>query len=339
MLKVLKYIFFLAVLLVVIFLLGPRVKYDEADNVPLSLAIPINELDTYVSTKEKKKGDVKPKSAAHFIWQDSLNKTPYAFVYIHGFEASWGEVSPIIQNLSKRYGCNTYLARISQQGLKNQDALVHESPKAMIESAKEAIAIAKLIGDTVIVMSTSTGSTYSIYLAANDPDIHTQIMLAPNIDLYDSRSTLVTGPWGKQILKKLVGGIYHEWVAPEAAAPYWNQKYRIEGLIAVRGLIDQTMRPEIWKKINTPIFVGYYYQDAEHADDVISVPAIHEFKDHIKTPIDRQTFIAFENGTGHVIGSEFMNPNWMVVQDSIFSFIDSQLHMNTTELRELLSNQ
>ena len=51
----------------------------------------------------------------------------------------------------------------------------------LIHEAKEAIAIAKAIGDKVIVIGCSTGATLTLYLAAKDQDLAGLILLSPNI--------------------------------------------------------------------------------------------------------------------------------------------------------------
>ena len=188
------------------------------------------------------------------------------------------------------------------------------------------------LGDKLIVLSCSTGSTYSAYLAANDSGIDAQIMTSPNFDLADPNAKLLTKPWGKQMLRKIVGGDYRSWTAPEEAKPYWNEKYRIEGLIAMRALLDQTMTEEVWQQNKVPVFIGYYHKNAEETDKIISVEAIHAYEKAISTPIDMVTITPFSNAKGHVISSLYMNPNWQSVQDSIFAFAEDVLNMQPLSL-------
>ena len=60
--------------------------------------------------------------------------------------------------------------------------------------------IGRLIGNKVVVMSCSTGSTLALYLAAKNHEwIDGLICYSPNIDTYDQATHLVDGPWGLQI--------------------------------------------------------------------------------------------------------------------------------------------
>lgn len=325
--KVLKVIAVLILLFILSLLLGPKVKYEAVDNNPISLQIPLAELESYVAKLEAKTTDIKPDNQSRIIWSEGIEKTEYALVYLHGFEASWAESDPIISNFADRYGCNTYMARISEQGRIHKDAMADESPKGMIESAKQAIAIGKLLGEKLIVLSCSTGSTYSAYLAANDPDIYAQIMTSPNFDLADPNSKIMTKPWGKQILRQIIGDDYREFTPPPDARPYWNNRYRIEGLIALRSLIDQTMTTDIWRKNKTPIFIAYFYQDEMKKDNIISIAAIDEFAKTVSTDQNELKVIPISAGHGHVISSKYMNDQWEVTQDSIFAYADKILNM------------
>ncbi len=325
--RIFLWLIILLILFLISFFLGPVVHYDQINPAPFKLEIPLDKIDHYVSEKINVDPRIKPDNEARILWQDSLKKTPFSVVYLHGFEASWAESDPIVKNFAERYGCNTYQSRISLQALNDLDALAEETPVKMIDSAKEAIAIGKLLGEKLIVISCSTGSTYSTYLAASDPAIYAQIMTSPNFDLEDQNSKMLTGPWGKQILRKMIGGNYRSWDANEEIVKYWNDKYRIEGLIALRGLLDQTMTPDIWKKNNTPYFIGYYYKDEQHKDNIISIDAISQFVELSSSDEDAKKVIAFDNAHGHVISSDLMNPNWKDVQDSIFTYVEEVLYM------------
>jgi len=281
------------------YFLGPKVSYEQVDNTPMQLDLPLDQL-----------------------------KTEYAVVYLHGFEASWAESDPIVTNFAQRYGCNLLQARISQQARQNIDALLDETPKGMMDSAKEAIAIGKLLGEKLIVISCSTGATYSTYLAANDPEIYAQIMTSPNFDLNDQNSKLLTKPWGKQILRAIIGDDYREFAPPPGAEAYWNHRYRIDGVIALRALLDQTMTPEIWRKNKTPIFLAYYYKNENDKDDIISIEAVKQFTKEVGTPADKLKVLATPEGHGHVFTSKWMNDKWQATQDEIYAYVEEVLDMS-----------
>lgn len=312
----------------VVYAMGPTPSFKKINNKPFHRSFNINEVASYVIEKESKVNNIKPDNHSQFIWKDSLSKTEYGIVYLHGFSASHGEAYPIIDNLSDKYNCNTYLPRLYRHGLTDVDAFEDLNPELWLESAKEAIAIGKSICKNLIVVSTSTGSTFSIFLAANDPDIKALIMTSPNIDLEDSNSHLLVKPWGKQIFRMMMDGNYREWEANDTIQKYWTTKNRIEAHVALRDLLDQTMTKDIFEQINIPTFIGYYYRDETNKDNIISIDAIDKFGKTISTPKSEVKIQAFANARGHVIGSKYMNDNWKDVQDSIIDFINDVVVIN-----------
>ena len=169
------------------------------------------------------------------------------------------EADPIHFEFAKRYGYNMYLPRLAGHGIDDIESFKDLKPNQLVESAKEALAIGQLIGEKVIVMSCSTGSTLSIYLAATQPEnIESMIMYSPNIDLYDPKSQMLLGPWGLPLAKWMGGGDYRSFTLPKGGEQYWTTKYRIEGVLALRDLMNQTMTDENFGKVTQPFYLGYY---------------------------------------------------------------------------------
>ena len=325
--KLLKYLGVPILLLGVIYLLGPVQRYESFNNTPIALDVPIIELGQYIANKESQVLNVKEDNQAEIIWADSIHKTEYAIVYMHGYTASKGEGEPIHRNMAKKYGCNLYLPRFFQHSLMDEDAFVSLTPKGLVESAKEAIAVGKLIGEKVILMSTSTGGTLSVYLAANDPSVHSLILMAPNIDIAAPGSHLLNKPWGKQLMRISNGSMYRTWEADEYIQKYWTNKNRIEGLIALRELLDITMTDEVFAQIEVPVCLVVYYKNEKEQDNVVSVKAIESFLEKINTPPKQIVFIKDENAGSHPLGSKYTNEHWMDVQIVVDDFLNEVMEL------------
>ena len=83
------------------------------------------------------------------------------------------------------------------------------TPDRLWESAKQALAIGKKLGDKVILVSTSTGGTLALKLAAEYPnDVHALINLSPNIAINSGAAFLLNDPWGLYIVRAVKGGKY-----------------------------------------------------------------------------------------------------------------------------------
>ncbi len=318
--KILLSIFAFITLLVIIWILGPRVQYQTIDNAPIALDWPLDQLDSIIASKEFGIPDLKEDNEARIIWADSSHvQTEYSVVYLHGFSASQGEGDPIHKNIGASIGANVYLARLRDHGVKNKDVFKELTPQDLIDDTKEAVAIGKLIGQKVILMSCSTGGTVSIAVTPEDDAIHSLVLMSPNIRIKDPNVQLMTGPWGAQIIKAMVGDYRIVDAADEKQ--YWTGNYHVDGLLALQALIDQSMTDETFEKINIPVFMAYYYKNEEEQDQVVSVDAMKEFLRSINTPEPYVKEIPFANAGSHVISAASRNENWKDIQDSIEVFL------------------
>lgn len=309
----------LFVILAAIYLMGTVPKAEKVDNYPLPIPDAFPEADRPVGLKNN--------NEARTIWADSVGKqTEYSIVYLHGFSASPMEADPIHRNIAASYGCNLYMARLKGHGTNNADAFEKLSPKDLVQSAKEAVAIGKKIGKKVILMSCSTGGTLALYLSANDPEIIANILFSPNIALADPNSALLTGPWGLQLARLFIGGKYREW-KPEndSVAQYWTTKYRVEGIIALKQLLNMTMNDEIFSKVKQPVFMAYYYKNEKEQDQTVSVAAMLSMFEKLGTPADKKVKKAFPDAGVHVICSKWQSKDLKNLESSVMAFMEKTL--------------
>lgn len=328
-----RYIFLLFLLgLVVLFFLGPKPDFPKFDGRLTTINASLDQLDRYIAAKEAQIPNIKPNNQSRIVWADSIRKTPYSLVYLHGFSASPMEGDPLHFEFAKRYGFNLYLPRLAGHGLDEKEAFKDLTPKDLVESAKEAISIGKLLGEKVILMSCSTGGTLGIYLAASNPDdVAAQILYSPNIDIYDQTSHLMTGSWGGQIAH-LVLGDYYSFVPPkEEGYKYWTTRYRVEGLICLRALLDNTMKEETFQKIKHPFFLGYYYKTEEDSDHVVSIDAMKDFFAKTSTPDELKQMVALPNVGNHALLSRILSKDVESVREETFAFAEGILGLEPVE--------
>lgn len=310
-------------LLTVIYFLGPKAEFDQVNSTMIDVNMVVEELDAYVESSERMVQGIKPDNHSRIVWADSVRKTEYAIVYLHGFSASPMESNPVHIELAKRFGMNLYIPRLSQHGLEDVDAFLQLTPSSLMESAKEALAIGQILGKKVILMSCSTGGTLSIYLAANFPDmIHAQILYSPNIEIADPTAGLITGPWGEVMLKGIVGD--YRVISENVGTPieqYWNLRYHSQGLLALQSLLDQTMTAEVFQKVRQPFLMGYYFESEEEQDPVVSVRAMRSFFESTSTPDDLKVDSPFSDVDNHVIASDLQSKDVESVIDITSYFL------------------
>lgn len=330
-----KRIAYIALVVVVIasiaFMLGPKPPEPHLDPIPTSVSIPLDSLDGWLAYRESGFKTLKPGNEARIEWfNNSVSVTEYAVVYLHGFTASGEEGNPVHRAFAKRYGCNLYLPRLRGHGLDTTEPLIDLTPENYLESAKEAIAVGKKIGKKVILMCTSTGGTLGIYLAAHDPEVDVLICYSPNIDIFDPTSQVLTKPWGVQLARLIMGSDYRQYEAPAEFKKYWQTKYRLEGLVAVRQLIDFTMNEETFSQVKQPIFVGGYFKDAAAQDSVVSIEAMREMMPQLGTPEYLKRMVEFPVGA-HVLTNPLRNPDVTPVEEATFQFAEDVIGLKPME--------
>lgn len=325
--KTLKFLLFFAGLLLLVYFLGPEVDTPILDRSRPVITSNLTQLEAEINRHEAAIPNIKPDNEARIIWADSIpKKTAYSIVYLHGWSASQEEGDPIHIETAKRYGYNLYLPRLSGHGLIEDEPLLTITADKLVNSAKEAIAVGKQLGDKVILMATSTGGTLALYLAGGDPDIAGLLLYSPNIEIFDSNAKLLTKHWGVQLAKLVKGGDYHEFEDPtEADRKYWTTKYRVEALAQLQVLMDETMTEETFRRLKQPVFLGYYYKDEIHQDSTVSVSAMLRMFDELGTPADQKRKVAFPNVGEHVMTSYITSKDLESVKRETNSFMEEVL--------------
>ena len=156
-----KVLAFVGIGLGVALVAGPRAKPISLDPM-ITGSIELSMVPEIVK-EELSLSNLKLGNQAQVLWADSLHqRTEYALVYLHGFSASSAEGDPLHKEFASRYHMNAFLSRLQGHGLSGEQAMLDMSPEGLLESAKKAIEVGKALGEKVIVMSCSTGSTLAL---------------------------------------------------------------------------------------------------------------------------------------------------------------------------------
>ena len=332
--KKLRYYIIIPVLMAAIYLSGPQPDPGEVSPELPEINLSGEELHQYITQHESAVENLKLDNQARIIWaDDSLkNKTTYSVVYLHGFSASQGEGIPVHVDFARRYGCNLYLARLYDHGIYEKDGLLEMVPDKLVQSAAEAVAIGEKLGEKVILMSTSTGGTLSLYMAATHPEIAALIMYSPNIKINNPAAPILAYPWGLQIGRLITGSNYvsYPYESYEDSL-YWTNPYRLEAVVYLQELLNITMTPYTYKKVNQPVFLGYYYKNKEEQDQTVRVDAMLRMFDQLGTDPSLKVKKAFPDAGEHVIACRYKSGDWKGVQNETYQFAEDILKMNPRE--------
>lgn len=316
--------------LVIIYWAGPRLPRTELNTQLPVVPVGIDSIAQYVGEHEGAL-PVKTNNEGVVLWGDSVGQpTEYVLLYLHGFTASRYEAYPVTHDFVKEFRVNAYLPRLAEHGLLVDEPLLDMSPANLYESAKEALVIAHKLGRKVIVMGTSTGCTLGIMLAADFPELVDGLILySPNIQIKNPLSPLLSGPWGLQISRAIHGGKYavSDDPAESEDCKYWYCRYRVEAQVYLQQLLDMRMNRREFQKVHQPVFLGYYYKDANHQDPTIEVKAALRMFDELGTPADEKVKVAFPDAGAHVIACELTSKSVAEVREQTFEFARRILKM------------
>ncbi|MGQ0738902.1 MAG: alpha/beta hydrolase [Bacteroidota bacterium] len=327
--KFLKWFGLTLLVLIIIYFMGPKPSHPKySKDLP---AIPADgaALEKYISIGEKKH-KLKPDNEARIMWFNDTAKqqTEYAVVYLHGFSASQEEGDPVHYEFAQKFGCNLYLSRLDAHGIDTTEPLASFTADAVWNSAKEAYAIGKRLGKKVILLSTSTGGTLALKLAAEYTDIAGLILLSPNIAINDGNAWLLNNPWGLQIAHLVQGKHRKASDSSSIYAQYWNYRYVTKSLVQLEELLETTMKESTFRKVTQPVLMLYYYKDEKNQDKVVKVPAMKRMFKQLGTADNSKREVAIPNAGDHVIGSYVKSKDVETVMAECEKFAMEILKMN-----------
>lgn len=323
-----------------IYLVGPRPPRPVLRTAIPEVPTDLNQLENSINQAEKDMKYLRPENRARIVWADSTRKvkTRYSVVYLHGFEGTWMDGYPVHVEFARRYGCNLFLSRLQSHGIENENPLLDLTPENYLGSAAYALAVGKALGDSVIVMATSTGGTLALTLAADHPEILAFILFSPNIDLYNKSSFILSLPWGLQITRLMKGGKFIVNNDPPEQQKYWLQKYRIEALVSLKSLLDNTMTKETFHRVTQPVFLGYYYKNEEEQDHTVSVEKELEMFSQLGTPNDKKKKVNFPESGAHTLASSLTSKDINHVMRETFEFAENVLDMEPIKPEIIMSH-
>lgn len=305
----------LLVVVLVVFLLGPRTSADETIR---DLNLP-DDLDTYLADAEAQFTDLRPDVDKIIVWIDSARqKTPLSVVYVHGFSATRQETRPFSDTLAARLGANLFYTRLTGHG-RSDDAMGEATANDWLNDTVEAFRIGQRLGERVIVVGTSTGATLALWLAAQPmvKDLAALVLISPNFAPKDPNAQMLLWPWGEQIAEGVLGP-YRTWEPHnEAQGRYWTTRYPTSAVVTMMGLVDLVEHTDLGT-ITTPTLMIY-----SPNDQVIDAAKVVARFPEVGATYKR--LIAIESAgdpSNHVLAGDILSPNETVLLvDSTLAFL------------------
>lgn len=218
----------------------------------------------WLEANERRAGVTDTGVMKRVVFADSApRRTVWSVVYLHGFSATRQETAPVAEQIADSLHANLFETRLHGHGLP-ADSLASATARQWIRDAEGALAAGAALGDSVLLIGTSTGGTLAAWLAT-EPDslrrmLRRIVLISPNFAVRDLRSKVLTWPWAPVLIPKLIPT--HTWPARnDDQARYWTTTYSTRALFPMAALVKAVQqRPlEGW---NTPSLIFASDEDA-----------------------------------------------------------------------------
>jgi pimeloyl-ACP methyl ester carboxylesterase len=185
-------------------------------------------VDAYLVGQEAQILNIRDDSEKRVIWAGEAEvKTPLSVVYLHGFSASSEEIRPVPDKVAAALGANLVYTRFQGHG-RDSGAMAESTVTGWMADAVEALAVARRVGDKVLILSTSTGGTLTA-LALHEPQLQTDVVgvvfVSPNFGVNNGAAPMLTLPAARYWLPFLVGKTRSFEPLNEAQARHWTTTY------------------------------------------------------------------------------------------------------------------
>jgi len=244
-------LFLLAAILV--FVAGPRPDTELKTNFdPSSIG---SDVETYLADSEARFDDIKPGAEKEIIWADPTARTPtqWAVVYIHGFSATKHELRPVPEKVAEALDANLYFARLAGHG-RNSSAMGDYTNDDWAYDFAEAVAIAKRLGERVLIISTSTGAsvvTWGLAQSELAKEITATVLISANYEARGLPTAIGTMPWAQTLLPLIAGSERSFEPVNELHGKWWTTRYPSSAVFPMFGLL-KALKDLDYSRINTP---------------------------------------------------------------------------------------
>ena len=247
----------------VIFLLGPRNEFGPSTPTQrVLLPSNIEGLEDALKAIEAAYPDIRPGTEKGIVWaSQAKQRTPWSVVYIHGFSASRLETAPLAELVAKAMGANVFYTRLTGHG--RADAAMGEaSVQDWMADAVEALRVGQTLGERVLVISCSSGSTLATWLALRPEgkQVAAHVFISPNFGPKNKRSEIINLPWGTKIAIALEGETRGKASDDAAEARGWNHRYPTRALFPMMAMVKNARDSDL-SRFTTPVKVLYSLND------------------------------------------------------------------------------
>jgi len=268
---------------------------------------PFPELERWLARREASVPGLKPGVAAGIVWADASHPspTPISLVYLHGYTASRGEISPVADRIAAALGANLFYSRLTGHG---QDADAHRTVGVddWIQDGLEALEIGRRLGHRVVVLATSTGVSLAAWLILGPPrrTVAASVLISPNLTPKNRTTELLLWPGKEWFLNKFMGDMVTNSSKNALNTQYWDLVHHSHSLIPMMQLVEMA-RTLNFRRWPSPALVVYDLKDSV-VDERVTKKLFSRAPKELLTLHEWTTFPGEHN---HVLAGDALSPH------------------------------
>ncbi len=265
-------------------------------------------VQVYLESIEAGYDDIVPGVKKRVEWQDGYyeRRTPYSVLYVHGFSASSEEIRPVPDRIAEVLGANLVYTRLQGHGREGA-ALAEATASGWMEDMAEGLAVARAVGDQVIVISTSTGGTLAAAAALDaelSKEVAAMVFVSPNFGVNAIAAWVPTLPWARVWLPLLMGPERDVSGPIPEKNKYWTVVYPWEAVVPMSVLVDTVYALDFSGAQVPALF--WFSQD----DQVVRPDRTHKVSEAWGGPatVRMVTMGPGDDPASHVVAGRLMSP-------------------------------
>jgi alpha-beta hydrolase superfamily lysophospholipase len=260
----------------------------------------------YLARREAVFGDITPGAEKRIVWANGPGvRSGTVLVYVHGFSATSEEIRPVPDLIATALGANLIYTRLAGHG-RDGPALAAASVADWVLDLDEALAIADQIGDRIVLVTASTGSTLAAaaLTAGRDDRVAGLVMISPNFRIKNPLSAVLTFPAARIWVPLAFGSERAFEPANERHARWWTTRYPSSALFPMAALV-KAARSLDFSGLTTPALFLF-----AETDQVVDHIETRKIADRWGGPV---TIVNVTPGDGddpfhHVIAGDILSP-------------------------------
>ncbi|MEJ6392329.1 alpha/beta fold hydrolase [Gymnodinialimonas sp. 2305UL16-5] len=257
------------VVLLFVFVLPPEQISREAPVEP-DLSDPAG----WLAAREARFNDITNGTEARIIWAGAEGlPTDVVILYLHGFSASSEEIRPVPDRVAEALGANLIFARLPGHG-RGCAAMAEPRAGDWLDETDAMLALARGIGERVVIMGTSTGGTLASWAATDDrmaQNLAALVLISPNYALANPAGGILELPLARQWVPLVVGAERTFEPINDLHGSFWTTRYPSSAAVTL-GTLMREARARDYGSVDVPAL--FLFSDA---DQVVSAAAVRDF--------------------------------------------------------------